>query len=197
MDHAFILSAIMIASYTHTHTPSLLSARLLLSLHFLMLVPIGLVFSIHDSTAEVAIQKMIEASQKMITISSSNEGVEGGWGGMNSAIRRHLELQIKTLQNAPRDPDKLERLLKSKRRQKEEATKREDTERLVTEIEMLKVDTCKEDFFLCHIFLLPSKELWRTHYLASVVFRNQVIQLHLTARMSRQLTLLCISNMMR
>src|ERR687889_846735 len=104
-----------------------------------MLVPIGLVFSIHDST-ELAVQKMIEASQRMITISSSNEGVEGGWGGMNSAMKRHLELQIKTLQHAPRDPDKLERLLKSKRRQKmEEATKREDTERLVTEIEILKV----------------------------------------------------------
>jgi hypothetical protein len=40
-------------------------------------------------------------------------------------------------QNAPRDPDKLERLLKSKRRQKEEAMYFEDTERLVTEIEML------------------------------------------------------------
>jgi hypothetical protein len=90
-----------------------------------------LVFSIHDST-ELAIQKMIEGSQKMITISSSsNEGVEGGWGGMNSAMRRHLELQIKALQNAPRDLDKLERLLKSKRRQKkEEAIYFEDTERL-------------------------------------------------------------------
>jgi hypothetical protein len=103
------------------------------------MVPIGLVFSIHDST-ELAIQKMIEASQRMITISSSNEGVGEGWGGMNSAMRRHLELQIKTLQNAPRDPDKLERLLKSKRRQKEEeAMYFEDTERLVTEIEMLNV----------------------------------------------------------
>jgi len=93
-----------------------------------------LVFSIHDST-ELAIQKMIEASQRMITISSSsNEGVEGEGGGMNSAMRRHLELQIKTLENAPRDPDKLERLLKSKRRQKEEeAMYFEDTERLVTE----------------------------------------------------------------
>lgn len=37
---------------------------------------------------------------------------------MNPATKRHLELQIKTLQNAPRDPDKLERLLKTKRRQK-------------------------------------------------------------------------------
>jgi hypothetical protein len=39
-----------------------------------------LVFSIYDST-ELAIQKMVEANQRMITISSSNEGVEGGWGG--------------------------------------------------------------------------------------------------------------------
>ena len=86
---------------------------------------------------------MIEASQRMIMVSSSSideGGVEGGWGGMNSAMKRHLELQIKTLQNAPRDPDKLERLLKVKRRQKEdEAMYFEDTERLVTEIEMLKV----------------------------------------------------------
>jgi hypothetical protein len=98
------------------------------------------VFSIYDST-EVAIQKMIEASQRMITINNSNQGTEAAaaWRGMNPAIKKHLELQIKTLQNAPQDPDKLERLLKVKRRQKEEATEREDTERLVTEIEMLKV----------------------------------------------------------
>jgi hypothetical protein len=48
--------------------------------------------------------------------------------------------QIKTLlQNAPRDADKLERLLKMKERQKEEAMYMEDTQRLITEIEMLKV----------------------------------------------------------
>lgn len=35
-------------------------------------------------------------------------------GGINPATKRHLESQIKTLQDAPRDPDKLERLLKSK-----------------------------------------------------------------------------------
>jgi hypothetical protein len=51
-----------------------------------------------------------------------------------------LELEIKTLENAPRDADKLERLLQVKQRQKEEeAMHIEDTERLVTEIEMLKV----------------------------------------------------------
>jgi hypothetical protein len=37
---------------------------------------------------------------------------------MNPAINRHLELEIKTLQNAPRDEDKLERFLKVKEREK-------------------------------------------------------------------------------
>jgi hypothetical protein len=49
-------------------------------------------------------------------------------------------LQIKTLlKNAPRDPDKLQQLLQSKEREKDEATHIKDIERLVTEIEMLKV----------------------------------------------------------
>ena len=98
-----------------------------------MVVPIGLVFSIHDST-EVAIQKMIDASQGIITM-----GSQGELGGMSPPMKKHLELEIKTLQNAPRDAEKLERLLKTKRRQKEEAMLMEDTQRLVTEIEMLKV----------------------------------------------------------
>ena len=38
-----------------------------------------------------------------------------------------------------RDAEKLEKLLKAKQRQKEEAMHIEDTQRLVTEIEMLKV----------------------------------------------------------
>jgi hypothetical protein len=44
-------------------------------------------------------------------------------------MKRHLELEIKTLQNAPRDADKLRKLLKVKQRQKEEATPIEDTQR--------------------------------------------------------------------
>ena len=60
-------------------------------------------------------------------------------GGINPVIEKHLELQIKTLQNATRDADKLERLLKVKKRQKEEAMHIDDTQRLVTEIEMLRV----------------------------------------------------------
>jgi hypothetical protein len=48
---------------------------------------------------------MIEASQRMIIINSQG-------GGINPAINRHFELEIKTLQNAPRDEDKLERFCK-------------------------------------------------------------------------------------
>jgi hypothetical protein len=76
------------------------------------LISIGLVYSIHDST-EVAIQKMIDASQRMITMSS-----QGETGGMSPPQKLQLELQIKTLENAPRDADKLERLLQVKRRQR-------------------------------------------------------------------------------
>ena len=61
-----------------------------------------------------------------------------GWG-INPVMKRHLELEIKTLQNAPRDPDKLRELLKLKEKQNEQAIHIEDTQRLVTEIEMLKV----------------------------------------------------------
>jgi hypothetical protein len=92
-----------------------------------------LVFSIHGST-EIAIQKMIEASQRMLTVNSQET-----LGGLSSPQKRHLELEIETLQNAPRDAEKLGRLLKAKQRQKEEAMHIEDTQRLVTEIEMLKV----------------------------------------------------------
>jgi hypothetical protein len=92
-----------------------------------------LVFSIHDSI-ETAIQKMIEASQRMSTVNSQET-----LRGISPPQRRHLELEINTLQNAPRDAEKLERLLKAKQRQKEEAMHIEDTQRLVTEIEMLKV----------------------------------------------------------
>jgi hypothetical protein len=72
-----------------------------------------LVYSIYDPT-EVAISKMTEASQRILRMSSLGE-----LGGMSPPQKRHLELQIKTLENAPRDAGKLERLLQVKRRQKE------------------------------------------------------------------------------
>jgi hypothetical protein len=97
-----------------------------------------LVYSIHDPT-EVAIQKMIDASQRMIDVQSKVTGEpKDGWG-INPVMKRHLELEIKTLQNVPRDAVKLRRLLELKQRQKDEADHIEDTQRLVTEIEMLKV----------------------------------------------------------
>ncbi len=84
-------------------------------------------------------QKMIDASQRMLDVQSQVQGEAREGRGINPAMKRHLELEIKTLQNAPRDPDKLRRLLEVKQRQKEEAMHIEDTQRLVTEIEMLKV----------------------------------------------------------
>ena len=77
---------------------------------------------------------MIEASQRMLKVNSQET-----LGGLSPPQKRHLELEIKTLQNAPSDAEKLEKLLKAKQRQKEESMHIEDTQRLVTEIEMLKV----------------------------------------------------------
>ncbi len=57
---------------------------------------------------------------------------------INPATKRHFELEITTLQNAPRDEGKLRELLKLKEKENEQATHIEDTQRLVTEIEMLK-----------------------------------------------------------
>jgi hypothetical protein len=50
---------------------------------------------------------------------------------MSPPIKRHLELEIEILQNAPRDADKLKRLLQIRQRQKEEAIHIEDTQRLL------------------------------------------------------------------
>jgi hypothetical protein len=77
---------------------------------------------------------MIDASQQILKVNT-----QGELGGMNPAVKKHYELQIKTLQNAPRDAEELEWLLKNKESAKEEAMHIEDTQRLVTEIEMLKV----------------------------------------------------------
>jgi hypothetical protein len=107
-----------------------------------MVVPIGLVYSIHDST-EVAIQKMIDASQRMLDVNSQVEGEarEEGWG-INPVMERHLELEIErdVAKCSKRCEGKLRELFKLKERQnEEEAMHIEDTQRLVTEIEMLKV----------------------------------------------------------
>ena len=82
---------------------------------------------------------MIDASQRMLDVQSQVTGeAREGWG-INPVMKRHLELEIKTLLHAPRDADKLRRLLEIKQRQKGEAMHIDDTQKLVTEIEMLKV----------------------------------------------------------
>lgn len=52
------------------------------------MVPIGLVYSIHDSTEQV-IQKMIEGVQRMIRINNSQE--EEPEIRINPAMKRHFE----------------------------------------------------------------------------------------------------------
>ncbi len=50
--------------------------------------------------------------------------------------------QIQTLRGAPRDVDKLRRILKAKHREWEDTMKIEKIERLVAEIEMLRYILC-------------------------------------------------------
>ena len=75
----------------------------------------------------------------MLKVNSQGAGEpREGWG-INPVMKRHFESEIKTLKNTPRDADKLRKLLELKQRQKDEAMHIEDKQRLVTEIEMLKV----------------------------------------------------------
>jgi hypothetical protein len=48
--------------------------------------------------------------------SQGGEGAAGG--GMNPVMKRHLELEIKTLQNTPRYADKVRQLLKISKNKK-------------------------------------------------------------------------------
>jgi hypothetical protein len=77
--------------------PSPLTASLFITIRaFRCYGPYRFGYSIHDST-EVAIQKMIEASQRMIDVNSQVPGeAREGWG-INPAVKRHLELEIKRL----------------------------------------------------------------------------------------------------
>jgi hypothetical protein len=77
--------------------------------------------------------KMIEASQRILTMNGPEEKRELRGGGINLAIKRHLELEIKTLKNAPRDAGKLRLILEVNQRKMEEAMHIEDIQRLITE----------------------------------------------------------------
>ena len=64
---------------------------------------------------------MIDFSQRMIDVQSQVGGEARDGSGINPVMKKHLELEIKTLRNAPRDADKLRKLLEVKQRQKQEA----------------------------------------------------------------------------
>jgi hypothetical protein len=88
-----------------------------------------------DDSRETIIQRKIEAMPKFFI----RDGEHQEEIPISSVTKGHFQLQIKTLQNAPRDVEKLEWLLKKKKRAKEEDMHIQDTQRLFAEIEMLKV----------------------------------------------------------
>jgi hypothetical protein len=85
--------------------------------------------SIYDSTAEVVIQELIDECQRNIGDEQYN----------NLVANEYLKQKIKSLQNAPRDLHKLERLLKTKEKECLKAKYAFDIESLVAEIEVLRV----------------------------------------------------------
>jgi hypothetical protein len=93
------------------------------------------VFSIDDST-EAVLQRKIESMQRFIR-EDPEQAIQ-----ISSVAKRHFQLQIETLQNAPRDVSKLQQIIKAKERENEEARHIYETERLVSEIEMLKLVLC-------------------------------------------------------
>jgi hypothetical protein len=97
--------------------------------------------SISEST-EVIIQRNVEGIQKLLNPQYGNTTPDEEAAAVikiNPAIKSHCELEIKTLQEAPRDADKLRALLQIKERQHQKITTHmEDIETLFTEIEMLK-----------------------------------------------------------
>jgi len=81
----------------------------------------------------------------MISIHKNRGEGEKGKGATKEAVieislaaKKHWELEIKILRDAPRDPEKLREILKAKQKEYEEAEDSEDIERLIPEIEMLK-----------------------------------------------------------
>ncbi|MFL6337597.1 MAG: hypothetical protein ACJ718_00540 [Nitrososphaeraceae archaeon] len=89
-----------------------------------------------SNSAEEIIARQIERIQKMIRVRDCPEEELGIH--INPAMKRHWELEIKTLQDAPRDADRLKELLKTKRREYEKSRNIDDILTLITAIEMLQ-----------------------------------------------------------
>jgi hypothetical protein len=96
--------------------------------------------AVHDHTEETCgkfdrIQKFLSPQLGNMTHAEEKEKAVIR---INAATLKHSELQIRTLRDAPRDPDKLREILKIKKIEYEKAEDSEDIEKLVTEIEMFK-----------------------------------------------------------
>jgi uncharacterized UPF0160 family protein len=85
--------------------------------------------SIYDST-ELVIQELIDECQRNIDDEQYNNSI---------VANEYLKQKMKTLQNAPRDLKKLERLLKTKERECLNIKHTLDIESLVAEVEVLRV----------------------------------------------------------
>jgi hypothetical protein len=83
--------------------------------------------SIYDST-EIVIQELIDECQRNLDEQY-----------ISLVANEYLKQKMNTLQNAPRDLQKLERLLKQKEKECEKAKYSLDIESLVAEIEVLRV----------------------------------------------------------
>jgi hypothetical protein len=93
-----------------------------------------------DNPTEKAIQKAIAGIQFFLNPSNMTPEEEEKKSviKISGATRKFSELQIKTLKEAPREPDQLRELLKKKQEEYEKATDSEVIQPLVTEIEVLK-----------------------------------------------------------
>jgi phage host-nuclease inhibitor protein Gam len=83
--------------------------------------------SIYDST-EVVIQELVDECQRSIDEQYNT-----------LVANEYLKQKMKTLQDAPRDLKKIERLMKQKEKECEKAKYALDIESLVAEIEVLRV----------------------------------------------------------
>jgi hypothetical protein len=89
---------------------------------------------------------LIEGIQRMMIIHPPNQGEEeaGAVTGkepiieISLATKRHWELRIKTLRDAPRDAEKLREVLRVKQEEYDKAEDSKDIERQVPQIEMLQ-----------------------------------------------------------
>jgi hypothetical protein len=95
-----------------------------------------MVLSIENEPMESIIQRKIEIIQTFLKPNPECNG-----SAINPAIKRHFDMEIDILKNAPRDAAKLEQIIKEKERQRnEEITSLPIVEYqdLVSEIEILK-----------------------------------------------------------